>query len=228
MDLVLATRSTHKIKEIRRILGVVADLRVLDLPEAGVRYDAVEEDLEPYDTFEENAASKASYFQGITGLPTVADDSGIEIDLLGGAPGVRSKRFAPDQGLADLALDQANNEYLLASLGDAPLAERTGRYVCVAVLNRGDPDDVTVVLIADGKPPRKLASAVEKAGGETFSFEAPRAADLAGRLVAEAERQLWANVNLKQVLENLAVQWTLATSRREPFGISLKEETLFP
>ena len=75
----------------------------------------------------------------------MADDSGIEIDLLGGAPGVRSKRFAPDQGLADLALDQANNAHLLASLGDAPLAERTGRYVCVAVLNRGDPDDVTVV-----------------------------------------------------------------------------------
>ena len=145
MDLVLATRSTHKIKEIRRILEVVPHLRVLDLTEAGVRYDAAEEDLEPYDTFEENAASKASYFQRITGLPTVADDSGIEIDLLGGAPGVRSKRFAPDQGLVDLALDQANNEYLLASLGDAPLTERTGHYVCVALLNRGDPDDVTVV-----------------------------------------------------------------------------------
>ena len=145
MDLVLATRSTHKIKEIRRILEVVPDLRVLDLTEAGVRYDAAEEDLEPYDTFEENAASKASYFQRITGLPTVADDSGIEIDLLGGAPGVRSKRFAPDRGLADLVLDRANNEYLLTSLGDAPLAQRYGRYVCVAVLDRGRPDDVTVV-----------------------------------------------------------------------------------
>ena len=77
MDLVLATRSTHKMQEIRKVLEVVADLRVLDLTEAGVRYDAAEEDLEPYDTFEENAASKASYFQKLTGLPTVADDSGI-------------------------------------------------------------------------------------------------------------------------------------------------------
>ena len=145
MDLVLATRSTHKISEIRKILEGVPDLRVLDLTEVGVRYDAAEEDLEPHDTFEENAASKASYCQAITGLDTVADDSGIEIELLDGAPGVRSKRFAPDQGLEDLALDQANNAYLLASLGDAPLADRTGRYVCVAVLNRGDPDDVTVV-----------------------------------------------------------------------------------
>ena len=145
MDLVLATRSTHKIQEIRKILVVVPNLRVLDLTEAGIPYNAAEDDLEPYDTFEENAASKASYFQKMTGLPTVADDSGIEIDLLGGSPGVRSKRFAPEQGLADIALDQANNEYLLAALGEAPLTERTGRYVCVAVLNRGDPDHVTVV-----------------------------------------------------------------------------------
>ena len=162
MDLVLATRSTHKIKEIRGILAVVPHLRVLDLTEAGVRYDAAEEDLEPYDTFEENAASKASYFQRITGLPTAADDSGIEIDLLGGAPGVRSKRFAPDQGLADLALDRANNEHLLASLGEAPLAERTGRYVCVAVLNRGEPDDVTVVR---GEARGLILNALQGSGG---------------------------------------------------------------
>ena len=162
MDLVLATRSTHKMQEIRKILEVVAELRVLDLTEAGVRYDAAEEDLEPYDTFEENAASKASYFQKITGLPTVADDSGIEIDLLGGAPGVRSKRFAPDRGLADFALDQANNEHLLASLGDAPPADRTARYVCVAVLNRGDPDDVTIVR---GEAPGRILNAPQGSGG---------------------------------------------------------------
>ncbi len=71
-DLVLATRSTHKIKEIRTILEMVPKLRVLDLIEAGVSYDDAEEDLEPYDTFEENAASKAAYFQKITGVPTVA------------------------------------------------------------------------------------------------------------------------------------------------------------
>ena len=51
MDLVLATRSTHKIKEIRQILEVVPDLRVLDLTEVGVPYDSAEEDLEPYETF---------------------------------------------------------------------------------------------------------------------------------------------------------------------------------
>ena len=162
MGLVLATRSTHKMQEIRKILDVVADLRVLDLTEAGVRYDAAEEDLEPYDTFEENAASKASYFQKLSGLPTVADDSGIEIDLLGGAPGVRSKRFAPDRGLVDFALDQANNEHLLASLADAPPAHRSARYVCVAVLNRGDPDDVTIVR---GEAPGRILNAPRGSGG---------------------------------------------------------------
>ena len=162
MDLVLATRSTHKMKEIRKILEVVPNLRVLDLTEAGVRYDAAEEDLEPYDTFEENAASKASYFQKLTGLPTVADDSGIEIDLLGGAPGVRSKRFAPDRGLADFALDQANNEHLLVSLGDALPADRTARYVCVAVLNLGNPDDVTIVR---GEAPGRILNAPQGSGG---------------------------------------------------------------
>ena len=162
MDLVLATRSTHKLKEIRKILGVVPDLRLLDLNEVGASYDPAEEDLEPYETFEENAASKASYFRKITGLPTVADDSGIEIDLLDGAPGVRSKRFASARGLEDLALDQANNEHLLASLGDAPLAERTGRYVCVAVLDRGDPDDVTYVR---GEAPGLILNAPRGSGG---------------------------------------------------------------
>ena len=162
MELVLATRSTHKLKEIRKILAVVPNLRVLDLDEVGAPYDAAEEDLEPYETFEENAVSKASYFQKITGLPTVADDSGIEIDLLDGAPGVRSKRFAPDQGLEDLALDLANNEHLLASLGDAPLAERTGHYVCVAVLDRGDPDDVTYMR---GEAPGLILSAPRGSGG---------------------------------------------------------------
>jgi len=141
MELLLATRSTHKIGEIREILGVVPNLQLLDLEEAGVPYDSREEGLEPFETFEENAASKASYFRRITGLATVADDSGLEVDLLGGAPGVRSKRFAPECGREGTELDQANNAHLLALLGDAPPEERCGRYVCVAVLDRTGSDE---------------------------------------------------------------------------------------
>lgn len=136
----MASRSTHKISEIRRILEVAPNIRVLDLEEMCIPYDPSEEELERFDTFEENATSKASYFRRVTGLPTVADDSGLEVDLLGGAPGVRSKRFAPTCGREGIELDQANNAHLLALLGDAPLEERTGRYVCVAALERRKPE----------------------------------------------------------------------------------------
>ena len=95
MELLLATRSAHKVQEIRTILSGIPRLTVLDLDDIGLEWRDEEEALEPFDTFEENARSKAEYFHMRTGLPTVADDSGLEVDALGGAPGVRSKRFAP-------------------------------------------------------------------------------------------------------------------------------------
>ncbi len=134
MDLLVATRSADKMVEIRRILGAVPGLRVIDLDSAGIPRDPSEEELEPHETFEENARSKAEYFHARSGMPTVADDSGLAVDALGGAPGVRSKRFAPDRGLSGKELDQANNDHLLAQLGEMALADRTCRYVCAAVL----------------------------------------------------------------------------------------------
>lgn len=139
MKLLIATRSTGKLREIRRILADVPGLEVLGLADAGIHYDPAEDDLEPHSTFEENALSKARYFQSRSGLPTVADDSGIEVDALDGAPGVRSKRFAPDagvdgDGLEGQALDDVNNRHLVRSLQGVPPGERTARYVCVAVL----------------------------------------------------------------------------------------------
>jgi XTP/dITP diphosphohydrolase len=137
MDLVVATRSEHKMREIRRILAIVPQLRLLDLDEAGVPFESAEEGLEPHDTFEENALSKAAYFYRRTGLPTVADDSGLMVDSLGGAPGVRSKRFAPDTGLVGEARDRANNEYLLTLLSGRAPRGRSAKYVCVAALTNG-------------------------------------------------------------------------------------------
>lgn len=138
MKLLVATRSRHKMREIRRILAGIPGLELLDLDQAGVPPDPQEEDLEPYDTFEENARSKARWFHARSGLPTVADDSGIVVDALDGAPGVRSKRFSPDEGLTGIDRDLANNAYLLERLtGVAPPA-RTAHYVCVAVLVNGE------------------------------------------------------------------------------------------
>ncbi len=137
---VLATRSAHKLFEIRRILADVPELLVVDLEGLAIPPAPEEEDLEPFDSFEENARSKAAYFQQKTGRPTVADDSGLVVDALDGAPGVRSKRFAPEEGLEGEERDRRNNEYLLERLEGVPREERTARYVCVAVLDGGDGD----------------------------------------------------------------------------------------
>jgi XTP/dITP diphosphohydrolase len=110
----------------------------VDLDEAGIPYSPEEEGLEPYDTFEENARSKAAYFRERSGLPTVADDSGLMVDALDGRPGVRTKRFAPVEGLEGQEQDDANNAHLIELLGGVPPEERGARYVCVAVLDRGE------------------------------------------------------------------------------------------
>ena len=112
MKLLVATRSAHKMREIREILSEVPDLELVDLVQAGISPAPEEDDLEPYDTFEANARSKARYFHARSGLPTVADDSGLEVDALEGAPGVRSKRFAPGDSTG-IQRDLANNRHLL-------------------------------------------------------------------------------------------------------------------
>ena len=138
MRLVIATRSRHKLDEIRRVLSVVPDLELLSLDDAGIPEGPSEDALEPYDTFEENARSKAAHFQRLSGLPTIADDSGIEVDVLGGAPGVRSRRFAPlPEDAGRQQQDEANNVYLLDQIAIVDPGCRTARYVCVAALDEG-------------------------------------------------------------------------------------------
>ncbi len=183
MDLVVATRSADKMREIRRILAVVPGVRVLDLDEAGVARESAEDDLEPYDTFEENARSKAEYFHAKTGLPTVADDSGLEVDALGGAPGVRSKRFAPGEGTRGKARDEANNRHLLALLDGLPPEERGARYVCVAVLVgvEGDP------VVCRGEAGGRILEAPRGDGG--FGYDPLFFDPVLGRGFAEITRE---------------------------------------
>jgi XTP/dITP diphosphohydrolase len=111
--LVLATRNPHKVREVERIL---ADHDVAPLPED------VELPPETGATFAENAVVKARVAAQATGVPAIADDSGIEADALGGAPGVRSARFAGE--------DASDEENLAKLLREAPAGSRV-RYVCV-------------------------------------------------------------------------------------------------
>jgi XTP/dITP diphosphohydrolase len=127
----LATRSLGKLYELRPMFSA-AGLEVVDLDGAGIAESADEDDLEHFETFVENALAKAEYFRAKSGLVTIADDSGLEVQALGGAPGVRTKRWSGRADLEGRALDVANNEFLLRKLGKA--TDRRARYVCVAAL----------------------------------------------------------------------------------------------
>jgi XTP/dITP diphosphohydrolase len=124
MKLLVGTRSPGKTREIRELfvglpfeITFPADRMLLPLPE--------EADLERSMSYVENAVAKARYYATRSGLPALADDSGIEVDALGGAPGPRSARWSATGGDAD------NNALLLEQLAGLPPEKRTARYRCV-------------------------------------------------------------------------------------------------
>ena len=130
----LATRSVGKLRELRPLF-TARGLVVTDLREAGIPETAEEDALEVYTSFEENALAKGRYFARRSGLPVVADDSGIEVRALGGRPGVRSKRWSERPDLHGQALDDENNRLLVSLL--ARETDRRARYVCAAAFVDG-------------------------------------------------------------------------------------------
>ncbi len=134
MTLLVATRSAGKQREFARILEPLGV--TLAFPDdVGLAPRSEEDALELGDTFEINARHKAEYFARRSGLPTVADDSGLEVFALGGAPGVRSRRWAGASGTSD-RVDAANNVELVRRLAGAPPERRRARYRCVLILFR--------------------------------------------------------------------------------------------
>jgi XTP/dITP diphosphohydrolase len=134
VKLLVATRSAGKQREMRRALEA-AGHEIVFPDDAGVFESVGEEALELGETFEANARHKAEYFARRSGLPTVADDSGLEVFSLGGAPGVRSKRWSGASGTPQ-AIDDANNAELRRRLLGAEESRRRARYRCVLVLLR--------------------------------------------------------------------------------------------
>jgi XTP/dITP diphosphohydrolase len=132
--LVLASRNRKKLVELEALLAPL-----------GYQLKLVSEfsDVEPEETaptFVENALIKARHAARVSGLPAIADDSGLEVAALGGAPGVHSARYAGTQGD-----DAANNAKLLAALADVPDAQRAARFVSVLALLRHADDPVPVI-----------------------------------------------------------------------------------
>jgi XTP/dITP diphosphohydrolase len=122
--LLVATRSAHKLRELRQLLGPLRTTLV-SLDDAGIPGDAIEDG----ETFEANAAKKARFFAALSGLPTLADDSGLEVDALGGGPGVRTRRYA-----GETATDEENNVKMLRELAGLAPEGRTARYRCALAL----------------------------------------------------------------------------------------------
>ena len=131
MKLLAATRSLGKQPEFRRLLEP-AGVEVVFPDDVGLWESPIEDTLEVAESFEGNARRKAEHFARLSGLPTVADDSGLEVLALGGAPGVRSRRWAGVTG-AGAEVDAANNAELLRRLLGASEARRRARYRCVLV-----------------------------------------------------------------------------------------------
>ncbi|MFV0461814.1 MAG: RdgB/HAM1 family non-canonical purine NTP pyrophosphatase [Nostocoides sp.] len=135
--LVLATRNDHKVEELRQILAEVLDELDLELIGAG-DFDAAPEVAETEVTFEGNARLKAVALAQFTGLPSLADDSGLAVDVLGGSPGVFSARWSGRFGGGEAAdrdtRDRANLELLLDQLTDVPQEHRRAGFVCAAAL----------------------------------------------------------------------------------------------
>lgn len=157
--IVLASGNAKKVKELSELLASFdyqiipqTELNVSEVPETGT-------------TFVENAIIKARHAAKVTGLPAIADDSGIEVDYLKGMPGIYSARFAalddPEhQGNAD---DQANNDLLLEKLKGVPTAQRQARYQCILVFMEHAEDPTPI--ICQGSWEGRILEAEEGNGG---------------------------------------------------------------
>jgi XTP/dITP diphosphohydrolase len=154
--IVIATRSAHKLRELRELLSL-GHTDLVSLDELGIPGDPVEDGL----TFETNARIKARFAAKATGLPALADDSGIEVDALHGGPGVRTRRYAGEQ-----ATDEENNAKLLGALGGLAPAERGARYVCVLAFAAPSPDGgPPEIVTARGTCRGRIAAAPKGKGG---------------------------------------------------------------
>lgn len=135
MDFILATNNMKKLEELQRILSPLG-VNVRTAKSIGITLPEVEENGS---TFEENAYIKARSACDITHLPSIADDSGLCVDFLGGAPGIYSARFAGEHGN-----DEKNNDLLLEKLKDVPMKKRTAHYVCAVCCIFPDGREITV------------------------------------------------------------------------------------
>jgi XTP/dITP diphosphohydrolase len=157
--LLVATRSRHKLAELRTLLSLSDGVELLSPDDLGIP----DEPEETGETFETNARIKARFYALAAGLPTLADDSGLEVDALGGGPGVRTRRYSGPE-----ATDASNNALLLRELAGLPAERRGARYVCVLALalpGAPGPRGGLSVLVRRGTCRGRIATELRGHGG---------------------------------------------------------------
>jgi XTP/dITP diphosphohydrolase len=199
--IVLATRNAHKVAELQAILDDV--ISGLDLEIVGVdEFPDVEDVVETGVTFAENATLKAVAVAQATGLPALADDSGLAVEVLGGSPGVFSARWAGTHGH-----DRANLDLLLAQLSDVPDEHRSAAFVCAAALAMPGGR----VVVREGRMPGTLAR--EPRGSNGFGYDPILVVDGDSRTAAELSE------NDKNAISHRGKAFrALATDLRELFA----------
>jgi XTP/dITP diphosphohydrolase len=179
VKLLAATRNPGKQREIRRILGPTG-LEIVFPDDIWLRETSAGDALEQAENFEGNARRKAQYFARLSSLPTFADDSGLEVLSLGGAPGVHSKRWAGATGKPE-EVDAANNAELLRQLAGAPERQRVARYRCVLVFLRTAD---AVPTVCHGDCTGRILEAPRGSGG--FGYDPLFFSDELGKTFGEA------------------------------------------
>lgn len=157
----LATRNEHKVAELRDILADALASTGMELVGVG-DFPEAEDVVESGVTFAANALLKAHAAMAATGLPALADDSGLVVDVLGGSPGVFSARWS---GVGGTDRDSANNRLLLAQLADVPAEHRGAGFVCAAALVLPDGTEI----VREGHVRGVLTT--EPIGSEGFGYD---------------------------------------------------------
>ncbi|HEX2494548.1 MAG TPA: RdgB/HAM1 family non-canonical purine NTP pyrophosphatase [Steroidobacter sp.] len=200
MRVVLATGNSGKLREFKALLAPLgfevrpqSDYTNAAVPETGL-------------TFVENAILKARHAARVSGLPAIADDSGLEVDALHGAPGVYSARYAGEG-----AGDQANVQKVLERLRDAPSSKRTARYQCALAFLRWDADPSPLIAQASWEGTIAAAPRGERGFGYDPIFEPVGRAATAAELAPEEKNQL---SHRGQALHLLIEQLRASSQRR--------------
>jgi XTP/dITP diphosphohydrolase len=161
VELIFATGNPYKVQEAAIILAELG-VRLRSLTDVGCE---APEPIEDGITFEENARLKARYYAKHLGVRCLAEDSGLEVDALGGAPGVHSARYSGNEGTRE-ERDRANNEKLLAALHGVPDSRRAARFVCALALA-----DATGAILAEARGTYEGIIAPAPRGGGGFGYD---------------------------------------------------------